>query len=328
MSAFPYSILVPDLDTISAADVIASMGLNEGVLMDPPASWPLKGAITMGSRAHGSSVPASYHTAMTQSNTFAPGIAAINAYWDYFNTWVDIYPGENNTTTNARVAISECQLYLLRISTGAWERVGNGSEQPVSLSYHNKTSRAIIGTSSDKKWSPGNIRSFNNCYTAASRTASKTDNAEFYAMHNSLLSRTNLYQSGEEIDGADVAGVFVTCKSTLVPEVAGDAFNGTTEFLIKLGSDNWHDISVDFGDVGTYLQYVTYIPGVGGSRFELIPSDGSTRSHYFCTTVSGANTYVDNTSIYAQANGSSALYTPAATITANPPVLIANTPIP
>lgn len=299
--------------TLDVASLKADMGLTQSpyTLMNPPGgtTWQLSASITSGSRCHGDAQPNWWVTGLTQTPA-----GLLTNYWNGITPWVTIYPSATNLCTNAAIKVTDVQTYLLSASTGAWSRPYYDNLYPQSLDWWDLNVATDRGAA-DRYYPNGNIPAFTNVYLAADRVSVDVGptTSKYKRLHNG-------WNRGQIPTPSDVAAIMVTCKSRLVPIVTGAAFNGTPEILLSIGADLYPNMTDNVGQ--GLLIGATNVPGVGASRFALVPQDGTQRRHYFITYV-GVNTTIDNSSVYAIANpnGVGRVLTDAQ-LSANPPSYI------
>lgn len=306
MSTFPYNVLTNELDTFTTADLIAQMGSTERTLYGPPPfSWASQAFFARGRVAHGSSCPSAFLAGMTAVDSSGMPLCQ-DMYWNAFAPWVVAIAESDNTCTNAYVKISKIRCYILSLRTGLWTRFGSqGNGYPsgglTKYKYDYSTSYGGATVIYDVDGAP--------CFYPW-----HTVGPEQIMLHSSIMAKG-------EIDGEDYGGCFVVCESQLVPPI-GAAFDATPRYALSVGADLYPDIntSVNTGVIAGQ----TYVPGVGGSAFRSIPTDGSPRLHYFITTNNAAITTTNGTSVHEDVNGAASLYMSNAELAANMPALTPN----
>jgi len=306
MSTFPYNVLTNELDTFTSADLIAQMGSTERTLYGPPPfSWASQAFFARGRVAHGSSCPSAFLAGMTAVDSSGMPLCQ-DMYWNAFAPWVVAIAESDNTCTNAYIKISKIRCYILSLRTGLWSRFGSqGNGYPsgglTKYKYDYSTSYGGATVIYDFDGAP--------CFYPW-----HTVGPEQIMLHSSIMAKG-------AIDGEDYGGCFVVCESQLVAPI-GSTFDATPRYALSVGADLYPDIntSVNAGVIAGQ----TYVPGVGGSAFRSIPTDGTPMLHYFITTNNAGVTTTNGTSVYEDVNGATSMYMSNAELAANMPVLTPN----
>lgn len=90
--------------------------------------------------------------------------------------------------------------------------------------------------------------------------------------------------------------------------------------MAAVAGDYYPDFATGSG--AGHLVNPAYVPAIGSSRLQLIPSDGSTKRLYFVSADINSNCYIEPNSAYALANGPASQCMSAATLQNNVPQLI------
>lgn len=293
---------------ITAADVYSQMGASaEAMKGSPTNQYYLTAYLTMANIAHGSAAPTGY------INKLATPGPIQNSYWDAGAPWVQVISADANTCTNARFIVANAETYILRHSTGKWEKLAeNDGTLVYGLDKYVISTYSVVGAATKKVAGIDNSWSFND-YSGGT----------YNVLHNAFHRKVPLPGGG-----ADLAGLFVTAKVKLVDENGGTSFTGTCKKYASLGFDFWPTMDSSLsGDMAFKAPYTggEYNPGSGSSQFVLVPTDGSWLRLYYIPYVAGG-AFIDTNSAYHAAHGTAGMTFTAAQIAANPPILLPNMP--
>lgn len=325
MSAYPYNMLVGEQDTITIAGIAAAMGPVVGghTWMGADASVKLddSGIVYQGRRMHNDSCPTAWRNALTTQGINPSDVVNYNPvldpniFWSGMNAWVVVVVDANNTCTNAFTKIFDYQIYYKSKATGLWVRVNSSSNglPKFALDWYLLANFSALKTGVTYYAQDGRP-CFSNVPAGAGdgtigvstdRDVASAATAKYRMLHNSLM-------SSAYVDGADVDGVFATCKAQLCT-LDGAAFNATPNLLLSLGIDFKYKIgsvlNTDKRATGDGdLRGVGYHQACGGSVGVPIPSDGSVARFVFSTSRhTGTSISAVDTSPYVVANGHNAL---------------------
>jgi len=319
---------------ITHDDLVASMGLTETPIMNPPApgpQWPNQAFITMGNRCKGDAVSPGYlnllHTLYDTSpgsGILTPGSQGewmVNNWWARPMPWVAIIPGANNRCTNAAILVFDTQVQLFSIAQQKWVLASNAvtkSRQWTSSYY--QFDYTTVDTGADRIYKTKfNLPAYNCVKQPADRLAEDTappTTSKYRILHSSLIGLTD----SVTFDVQDIGGVFITCAVRMISSDGAALNSASVEFMAAVAGDYYPDFSTGSGS--GHLVSPAYAPAIGSSRLQLIPSDGSTKRLYFVSANINPNTYIEPGSTYAQANGIAALTMSAATLQANVPQIM------
>lgn len=319
MIFLPNQSLVYPNESFSASDVVSQMGLVAETLKNNTLPYFQKAYITMGNRPHSDSVP-------TYGQTHYVNLDK-NRYWNAFVPWINILAAAANTTTNARVIVTAVEVYVLRKSTGTWQKATetDGNLHNGALNYYSANYDTFIGAADAAVVGRENIPSYNSYSNVATRNAPDATDTYFKNLHNSVHPISNLPGGGADLDM-----IFATCKVKLIAEDGSLTFNGTTKKYASLGIDYFPETNSSYNgpDGDLYTPGVPiYNPGCGQNAHTMIPTDGSWLRLFYTPYEDGSNTFVVADSPYITANGAAATCASLSKITANPPKLLPNTPI-
>ena len=308
------------------ATIYPFMGLNEGGnnIMAAPVGpqWPYQGVFGMGYYLYGTNLNTSFLGGWNTGSPAGSDAAKVQAKEDIQVTWAnrvlpwfEASPASDNTCTNAAIRILNGQCYIKLTSTGRWYRADTGTYNTV------KSTRYTIGTTSDGATSllvitdQSNIPAFPFCPTPSDwDLSSSSDTTKYKVQHASANARIVL------ADPSDVAGVFCTFESQLIP-TKGSSLNGAPKFLVKAGIDaGYNNDAIGSG----LLNGAPYSPLIASSGWFQANNDGTRRTHYVGTFLH-ANSYQDLTSYYSTHGGISVLT--AAQFQANMPTRVYQAPL-
>lgn len=269
-------------------DYYAQMGLVEAAIMNPvPGStFSQKAWISMGNRLKGDALNDDWTTAFASAPSFA---TLRSMWWTNIVGWINIYPGANNTTTNAAVVVYDFQTQIFNINTKRWELASASTDRNNRTMVYFVTNTFAPDGSADLIY-PGinNIPRF--CCTKliapTDRDSASSDTSKYRATHNGLSRR--------EVDPAIVGAVAIMCRAKLEP-ISG-SLNGVTEILMQVGADAYPN-STDGPNSGL-LTGIPGMPAIGASAFSLI----GTTERIFLYVTSRINTsgYVETRSDYVR----------------------------
>jgi len=319
---------------ITYDDLVASMGLTETPIMNPPApgpQWPNQAFITMGNRCKGDAISPSYlntlhtlHDTSPGSGILTPGSQGdwmVNNWWARPMPWLAIIPGANNRCTNAAFVVFDTQIQLFSKSLSKWVLASNAvtRSRQWTTSYY-QFDYITLDTAADLIWKlKANYPAYNCVKQLADRTAEDTNpptTSKYRIVHSGLSGLTD----SVAFDVQDIGGVFITAAVRMISSDGAALNSSHVEFMAAVAGDYYPDFSTGSGS--GHLVNPSYVPAIGSSCLQLIPSDGSTKRLYFISADINPNTYIEPNSAYAQANGVAALTMSADTLRSNVPQLM------
>ncbi len=170
-----------------------------------------------------------------------------SAWWNAILPWIVIFDGVGNQASNTRVQVRDMKIYMKSKQSGSWKLLSHtpgvsGENYPKSLQGDNVTtpdSRDEADGSTSIRPPGGNL-----------------------VFHG--------WGTFSDIDGSDVAAIFMTLQARLVKDDAnGKDDRGAAKYLIHVGGDYYPDRSTRVSDLGPAY----YFPGIGTSRSKLVSSD-------------------------------------------------------
>jgi len=316
MLYIPCDTLFYPNETLVTANIYSQMGtVAETLKGNPPQEYYKRAYMTMANIPHGSAIPPTYIAKLAND-------AIKNVWWDTGAPWVIAGSADSNTCTNARVLVAAMEVYVLRKSTGKWEKlVENDGKLNFGLDYYQISPLSFIGAADRKVAGKVNLPSFNDFSNVGTRGTNVSAATDYRMMHNAAHSKVALPGGG-----IDLAGIFVTCKASLISESGDLSFNGVCKKYASIGFDFWPTLSSSLAGDMAFSSGASYNPGSGQSQFVLLPTDGSWLRLYYIPYL-GSGAFIDTTPAYYQANGAAAMTLTAAQIAANTPKLLPNTTI-
>jgi hypothetical protein len=170
-----------------------------------------------------------------------------SAWWNAILPWIVIFDGVGNQASNTRVQVRDMKIYMKSKKSGSWKLLNHsvgvsGENYPKSLQGDNVT-------------------------TPDSRTESDGSTSIRPPGGNLVF---HGWGSFSDIDGSDVAAIFMTLQARLVKDRAnGSDDRGSAKYLIHVGGDYYPDRSTRVSD----LAPAYYFPGIGTSRAKLVSND-------------------------------------------------------
>lgn len=169
-------------------------------------------------------------------------------WWNAVLPWFVVFDGVGNQARNTRVQVRDMKIYMKSKRSGSWTLLNHspgvgGENYPKSLQGDN-VSTPDTRTESDGSTSilpPGGSLVFHGWGGGFS-----------------------------DIDGSDVAAMFMTLQARLVKDNAGGSDDrASAKYLIHVGGDYYPDRSTRVSD----LAPAYYFPGIGVSRAKLVSND-------------------------------------------------------
>lgn len=231
--------------TVNSVDTIVNdmKLMNDTELVGVPSNYGWAkgpGYVMMGNIPRGTNTPSWWQV----NNSYYKS----GAWWNAILPWFVIFDGAGNAARNTRVQVRDMKLYMKSKSTGTWNllshSVGVGGEYfPKTLQGSN------VSTPDTRTESDG-----------STSILPPLGNLVFHGWGNGF----------SEIDGSDVAAVFMTLQARLVVDDAnGSDDRGAARYLVHVGGDYYPDTSTRVSD----LAPAYYFPGIGVSRAKLVSND-------------------------------------------------------
>lgn len=239
----------------SAADINAIYQAmtadNQAALLNAPSdtSWSKRGVVTQGI-PKGEAAPDYWTQAIKASGK---NIQYTQGAWRAMTTWFALYPGAQNKAAQANINVSDLNAWVLVADTqfpqdvrkAKWQHVINeaaplwaGDYQFDLINYIQDRPNQDSNTQAQYQMSNTPIHGGSDTYCIQGM---KTD-------------------ANQCLQDADILGVFVKVKAWLEDP------QPHTQVLMSVGADYYPDANVRSQD----LVGVNYLPGAGGSRFELL----------------------------------------------------------
>ena len=170
-----------------------------------------------------------------------------SAWWNAILPWIVIFDGVGNQASNTRVQVRDMKIYMKSRKSGSWKLLDH--------------SVGVSGENSPKSLQGDNVT------TPDSRTESDGSTSIRPPGGNLVF---HGWGSFSDIDGSDVAAIFMTLQARLVKDNAsGKDDRGSAKYLIHVGGDYYPDRSTRVTDLGPAY----YFPGIGTSRSKLVSND-------------------------------------------------------
>lgn len=267
------------IETIELADLKVAMGAAPGVSLlvgAPSASWLQGGQIGLGLRAHYDATQVGWAETLTDFQASGdtglyPGdgstYEAVNGPWSAYVPWYVVWPGVNNTNTNAVIEVSQLNAYLLNSVDYTWQKLGaaNGG-QIATAQWMNTSTLAVTGSATAARLTGWPA----NCFTL-------NDGGTIRRLHGYGPRSDNTHPGA-------IAALVWGVKLRIMPP-AGSSLNGTVEYYAVAGLDcypkglglstnpgDWND---GFGGNLIPLAGPGYIPNSGITKLHLLPTDGT-----------------------------------------------------
>lgn len=214
------------------AELYASMGNNEGQLLNGPAGdWAQRGIVGMGNRARGDASPTAWAPTDTSYLDSDP--------WNAGIVWFVLYKGANDNSSNTGVKIRNLECWVLSSSTNTWSLANKGDTMPV--------------------WPVGG---------SGVSYVVEDDDSRSYFFDGTLNHNGKGIHGGTEkfvLTGNDIAAVYIKVEHKKVLQDSGGSNDiDQAEFLIDVGMDYWPSTSNVLAD----FTPMTYMPACMNSRFE------------------------------------------------------------
>jgi hypothetical protein len=230
--------------TINTVDTIVDdmKLMNDTALAGIPSNYGWAqgpGYLMMGNTPRGTNTPSWWQV---DNQRYKSG-----AWWNAILPWIVIFDGVGNQASNTRVQVRDMKIYMKSKNSGAWKLLDHsvgvsGENYPKSLQGDNVT-------------------------TPASRTESDGSTSILPPGGNLVF---HGWGSFSDIDGSDVAAIFMTLQARLVKDDANRQDDrGAARYLIHVGGDYYPDRSTRVSDLGPAY----YFPGIGTSRSKLVSND-------------------------------------------------------
>jgi hypothetical protein len=166
-------------------------------------------------------------------------------WWKAVLPWVVVFDGINNKARNTRVQVRDLKIYQKSRKSGTWKMLNHspgveGENYPKSLQ--------------GESVSPADIRREADGSTSIRPPGGQT---VFHGWGSDF----------SDIDGPDVAAIFVTLRARLVrDDPAGGDDRAAAQYLVHVGGDYYPDRATRVSDLGPAY----YFPGIGVSRSKLV----------------------------------------------------------
>ena len=235
----PASAIVNSVDTI-----VSDMKLmNDAQLAGIPTHYGWSkgpGYVFMGNVPRGTNTP-SWWTVSNQTYKSS-------AWWKSVLPWLVVFDGAGNQPSNTRVQVRDLKIYMRSKQSGRWKLLNH--------------SVGVDGRNFPK--------SLQGEAVSAPDTRTEPDGSTSIRPPGGSLVFHGWGRGFTDIDGPDVAAIFVTLQARLVmddPDGVDD--RSAAEYLIHVGGDYYPDRSTRVSDLGPAY----YFPGIGVSRAKLVTSD-------------------------------------------------------
>ena len=302
-------------------DFVTAMGLSTGNAMNPPApgiaNWPYRGYIGLGTRLHGDAVPKYWADKVKSLGGYPSGVNAglLTTPWEQVAPWIMIIPDATNTCTNAVLLVYDLQCQYFNKATGKWELLSSPTDRGIPSLDWFLTNNYDRDSTCDAIYLDSNpIIRFSPVKVAGDRVSpsSPGEASKYRICHNGGTRLT--------VDYAKFGGIFVSVRAKLQP-ISGN-FNATPKILLGVGADGYPRSAPGNGTGNGILTGLDSLPAIGGTAPMLMPTDGSEATFIFACVKINTNTYQDNSSDYAIANGVGAMVQDAAQFAANIPQIM------
>ena len=312
--------------TITYNDLVTSMGTSEVPIMNPmtTAIWPYRAFVTMGKRPHGDNVSATFKASAIAAYGDPPsgdGTGLLSSPWEAILPWVVVSPSAANRCTNAGVMLHDAQVQYFSIAQQKWIALSSLADRYdlYEMSYF-VSSNFNFDANADKVYATRyNLPLYSCVKTTGDRTSEDSGpptTSKYRLLHNGV-------STGRiAVDWDDIGGIFVSVAARMI-SVDGAAYNSAdNELLLQVGADYYPELA--YGTGAGMLTSLTGVPAVGGSGFQLIPTDGTSKHFYFVSANINDDTYFVSNSDYVLANGGSGTINAmsAATLQANVPQIM------
>ena len=231
--------------TLNSADtIVGDMGLmNDTHLPGIPDNYGWSrgpGYVFMGNAPRGTNTPPWWKVDEARYKS--------DAWWKAALPWFVLFDGAGNDASNTRVQVRDMKLYIKSRKSRTWKLLSHsagvdGANYPKSLQGEDVTT-PDVRTEADGSTSirpPGGDRVFHGWGRGMA-----------------------------DIDGPDVAAVFVTLQARLVKDESGGRDDrASAKYLIHVGGDYYPERSTRVSD----LAPAYYFPGIGVSRAKLVSSE-------------------------------------------------------
>ena len=310
--------------TITYADLVASMGLTETPIIShaaPGPKGPDQAYITMGNRCHGDAISPDYLNVIKGVYGTPPagnGAWLVSNFWAKCEPWTGVVIGANNKCTNAGVYVFDTQLQYFSKSQQKWILMStiDDRNREWTSSYYTNDYTSIDGSSTPVRPKRFNLAVHSPVKVSGDRTAedNPTTANKYRILHSGLLASKRI------IDVTDIEAIFASVSMRLV-SVDGNPFNSASiEIMGQVGADYYpqEDLAQNQG----YLAGIFSTPAVGSGALKLLPADGSAKRLYFISANINPNTFIQPASAYVIANGPKSQCMTAAKLQANVPQLM------
>jgi hypothetical protein len=230
--------------TINTVDTIVNdmKLMNDTALAGIPSNYGWAqgpGYLMMGNTPRGTNTPSWWNVDNQRYKS--------SEWWNAILPWIVIFDGVGNQASNTRVQVRDMKIYMKSKKSGSWKLLSHsvgvsGENYPKSLQGDNVTTPDSRGESdgSTSIRPPGGSLVFHG------------------------------WGSFSDIDGSDVAAIFMTLQARLVKDNAnGKDDRSSAKYLIHVGGDYYPDRSTRVSDLGPAY----YFPGIGTSRAKLVSSE-------------------------------------------------------
>ena len=302
-------------------DFVTAMGLSTGNAMNPPApgtaNWPYRGYISLGTRLHGDAVPKHYADKVKLLPGYPNGANAglLTTPWEGITPWIVFIPDAANTCTNAVLKVYDLQCQYFNKNTLKWTMLSDPTKRGFSTLFWFLTYNFDRDSVCDKIYIDRNPLARFSCVKDPgdrSVPSSPADVSKYRICHNS--------NQVIPFDYSVLGGLFVSVRAKVEPISGG--FNATPRFLLSVGADGQPRTAPGNSTGQGILTGLDTLPAIGGTGPMLMPTDGSEATFIFACTKINADTYQDNTSDYAVANGVGAMVQDSAQFAANIPQIM------
>lgn len=300
-------------------DFVTAMGLSTGNAMNPPApgtaNWPYRGYIGLGTRLHGDAVPKYYADIVKTLPGYPSGTNAglLTTPWEGITPWIGFMPDAANTCTNAVLRVYDLQCQYFDKNTLKWTLLSDPTNRIFSDLVWFLTNNFARDSVCDR------------IYIGRSPLArfSCVKNPLYRSAFSSDVSKYRICHYGNQViplDYSVLGGLFVSVRARVEPISGG--FNATPRFLLSVGADGNPRTAPGNGTQQGILTGLDSLPAIGGTGPILMPTDGSEATFIFVAAKINNNTYQDNSSDYAIANGVGAMVQNSAQFAANLPQIM------
>ena len=198
------------------------------------------GYVMMGNTPRGTNTPSWWHVDNKQFKS--------DAWWNAVLPWFVIFDGASNHASNTRVQVRDMKIYMKSKKSGTWKLLNHS---------------AGVGGENYPKSLQGNNVSTPDTRDEADGSTSIRPPGGSMVFHG--------WGGGfSQIEGSDVAAMFMTLQARLVKDNAGGKDDrSSAKYLIHVGGDYYPDSSTRVSD----LAPAYYFPGIGVSRAKLVSNE-------------------------------------------------------